>query len=347
MALSARPRIAVVGTGANGAAIGADLTRAGHDVTFVEQWPAHVEAMRANGIRVEMPDDVQTTQVHAIHLCEVATLRKPFDLVLVLVKAYDTRWACELIKPLVAPDGLVIGLQNGMTLDDMADVIGQERTLAAVIEVSSNMFTPGVVNRQSPPSLSWFAVGGTAPEAHARAGEVAAILQSAGSVEVSDDIRSSKWMKLVLNAAELVPSAILNLPLAEAEALPGMRGFMLRAGREAVRTAVDTGNRVRPILGLGDADLAHPDRYVEQLFDEVLRHFTLPDTRTTVLQDWMKGRRSEVREINGLVVDLQRRLGGLAPANAATVELAARIEDGSLEAGPGNLGLLLEAMPVG
>ena len=57
-----------------------------------------------------------------------------------------------------------------------------------------------------------------------------------------------------------------------------------------------------------------------------------------MLQDWMKGRRSEVREINGLVVDLQRRLGGLAPANAATVELAVRIEDGSLEAGPGNLG---------
>jgi 2-dehydropantoate 2-reductase len=347
MALSDHPRIAVVGTGANGAAIGADLTRAGHDVTFVEQWPAHVEAMRANGIRVEMPDDVQTTRVHAIHLCEVATLRKPFDLVLVLVKAYDTRWACELIKPLVARDGLVIGLQNGMTLDDMADVVGRERTLAAVIEVSSNMFTPGVVNRQSPPSRSWFAVGGAAPDAHARAGEVAAILQSAGSVEVSDDIRSSKWMKLVLNAAELVPSAILDLPLAEAEALPGMRDFMLRAGREAMQTAVDTGNRVRPILGLGDADVDHPDRYVEQLFDEVLRHFTLPDTRTTVLQDWMKGRRSEVREINGLVVDLQRRLGGLAPANAATVELAVRIEDGSLEAGPGNLELLLEAMPVG
>ncbi|HEY6574581.1 MAG TPA: ketopantoate reductase C-terminal domain-containing protein, partial [Mycobacterium sp.] len=129
--------------------------------------------------------------------------------------------------------------------------------------------------------------------------------------------------------------------------LPGMRDFMLRAGREAMQTAVDTGNRVRPILGLGDADVVHPDRYVEQLFDEVLRHFTLPDTRTTVLQDWMKGRRSEVREINGLVVDLQRRLGGLAPANAARVELAVRIEDGSLEAGPGNLGLLLEAMPVG
>ena len=342
-----RPRIAVVGTGANGAGIGADLTRAGHDVTFVEQWPAHVEAMRSDGVRVEMPGEVQTTPVHAVHLCEVATMRQPFDLVLVVVKAYDTRWACELIKPLVAPDGVVIGLQNGMTLDDMAQIIGPERTLASVIEVSSNMFVPGVVERQSPPSRSWFAVGGVDPRAHARAEEVAEILRAAGTVEVSDDIRSSKWMKLVVNAAELVPSAVLDLPLADAEALPGMREFMLTAGREAVRTAVETGNHVRPIFGLEEALVTDPVRYVEQLFDQVLQHFTLPETRTTVLQDWMKGRRSEVREINGLVVDEQRRLGGAAPANAATVALAARIEEGTLEASPDNLAELLARLDAG
>jgi 2-dehydropantoate 2-reductase len=170
---------------------------------------------------------------------------------------------------------------------------------------------------------------------------VAAILRAAGTVEVSDDIRSSKWMKLVVNAAELVPSAILDLPLADAEALPGMRDFMLRAGREALQTAIDTGNRARPIFGLTDAEVSDPTRYVEQLFDQVLQHFTLPETRTTVLQDWMKGRRSEVREINGLVVDEQQRLGGSAPANAATVELARLIEEGQLKASPDNLDRLL------
>ena len=41
-------KIAVLGAGANGASIGADLTRAGEDVLLIEQWPAHVEAMRAN-----------------------------------------------------------------------------------------------------------------------------------------------------------------------------------------------------------------------------------------------------------------------------------------------------------
>ncbi|GAB2756920.1 ketopantoate reductase family protein [Sinomonas soli] len=340
----AQKRLAVLGAGANGAAIGADLTRAGHDVTLIEQWPEHVAAMRERGVRVNLPAKSVTTRVRAIDLCEVATLREAFDMVFVLVKAYDTRWATELIKPLVAADGLVVGVQNGMTIDTIADVVGPERTLGAVIEISSNMFDAGVVNRQSDHARSWFAVGGIHPSAHTRAEEAADLLRSAGRVEVSDDIRASKWMKLVVNAAELVPSAILGLPLGEAGEVPGFRSFMLEAGREAVRTAVAAGVRIRPIFGLQGLNLADPDSVADALFDEVIRHFTLSDTKTTVLQDWLKGRRSEVNEINGLVVDMQRKLGGAAPANDITVRFARRIENGELEAGPANAERMLREL---
>lgn len=333
-------KIAVLGTGANGASIGADLTRAGLDVTLIEQWPAHVEAMRARGVRMEMPGETITTPVHAINLCEVATLREQFDVVLVLVKAYDTTWATELIKPYVKPDGLVVGVQNGMTIDDIARVMGPERTMGAVIEISSNMFEPGVVERQSPHARSWFAVGGIHPSTLGREEEVAGLLRHSGTVEISADIRSSKWMKLVVNAAELVPSAILNLPLAEAMRVPGMRDYMIEAGREAVRTTLALGNRVVPIFGMSQDDVKSPEHFTEVLLDAVLHDFTLPSTRTTVLQDWMKGRRSEVDQINGLVVDEQRRLGGRAPANEIAVRLAHRIESGELAADPSNAELL-------
>ena len=334
------PRIAVLGTGANGAGIGADLLRAGLDVTFIEQWPAHVEAMRQNGITVRMPDETTVTPVTVLNLCEVATLRQKFDLVFLLVKAYDTRWACELIKPYLAADGLVIGLQNGMSLDDVAAVVGPSRTIGSVIEVSANMFEPGTVVRQSPPSRSWFAVGAFDDAARGREAEVVDVLRHAGTVEISDDIRSSKWMKLVVNAAELVPSAILNLPLAEAVRTPGMRGFMVAAGREAVMTAIAAGNRVVPIFGMRESDVPAPETYAEQLLDAVLSDYTLPDTLTTVLQDWRKGRRSEVDQINGLVVSEQARLGGTAPANELAVQISHRIESGELEPGLANLDLI-------
>jgi len=149
----------VLGAGANGASVGADLTAAGLDLTLIEQWPAHVEKMRADGVRIQMPERVLEVPVRAHHLCEVAELREPFDLVLVLMKAYDTRWACELIKPLVAADGVVAGVQNGMTADLVAAVVGAERAVGCVIECSSMMEVPGVVERHTPPESSWFAVG--------------------------------------------------------------------------------------------------------------------------------------------------------------------------------------------
>ena len=69
-------RIAIVGTGANGASIGADLTLAGEDVVFIEQWPAHVEAMRAHGVTSTCLERSITVPVRTLHLCEVATLRE-------------------------------------------------------------------------------------------------------------------------------------------------------------------------------------------------------------------------------------------------------------------------------
>ncbi|CAN5372195.1 2-dehydropantoate 2-reductase [soil metagenome] len=334
-------RIAIVGTGANGAGIGADLTRAGLDVTLIEQWPENVEAMRANGIRVEMPDETTETDVTVLHLCEVATLHEKFDIVFLVVKAYDTRWACELIKPHVADDGLVVGLQNGMTVDDIADIMGADRALGSVIEIAAAMFTPGVVERHTPPSGTWFAIGSLSDATRGREHEVAEVLRHAGTVEVVDDIRSSKWMKLVVNAAELVTSAILNLPLLEAARVPGMHEFMLEAGTEAVRTAVAGGRKVVPIFGLSGVDPEDPDGFVVTMLDAVYTQWSLPHTLTTVLQDWVKGRHSEVDELNGFIVTEAARLGIPSPANARTVEIAARIESGELAADPSNAALLL------
>jgi 2-dehydropantoate 2-reductase len=336
------PRIAFVGTGAQGAGIGADLTRAGLDVTFIEQWPAHVEAMRAKGIEVRMPEETQITPVRAFHFCQVAEMREDFDIVFVVMKAYDTRWAVELIKPRVAADGVVVGVQNGMSLDDITSIVGVDRAIGAVIEMASNMFEPGIVTRQNAPSGSWFAVGGRSPLAQERAVAVQKVLSHAGTVEISDDIVSSKWMKLVANAGELVPSAILDVPLYEAVRMPGVHEFMIECGKEAARAAVADGSKLKAIFGLREDQVTEPDQYAADLLGEVLEKYALPDTRTTILHDWIKGRHAEYAEINGLVVDVLARAGQSAPYNSHTVGIAKRIEDGDLEKGPQNLALLLD-----
>jgi 2-dehydropantoate 2-reductase len=338
----ADPRIAVLGAGANGASIGADLIRAGHDVTLAEQWPEHVAAMRAEGLRIEMPQATTHTVVTACDLCDVATFRERFDVVLVVMKAYDTRWACELIEPCVAPDGLVVGLQNGMAADVVRDVVGPERALGAVIECSSEMTTPGIVHRHTPPDRSWFAVGSLGPETAGREHEVADLLRHAGAVEIVDDIRSAKWMKLVSNATTLVTTAMLGLPMLAALHHPGMRELMLRSGQEALDAGLAAGYEILPIFGLTEADLAAPEHVVETLLDTLYARFVLEHTTTTILHDWRKGRHSEVDDLNGAVVATAEGHGLTAPVNAAVVEVAHRVERGELTPDPANADLLAE-----
>jgi 2-dehydropantoate 2-reductase len=95
-----------------------------------------------------------------------------------------------------------------------------------------------------------------------------------------------------------------------------------------------------PIFGLKEAQ-QDPDLYAVELFEQVIAHFTFPNTLTTVLQDWRKGRRAEIHEINGLVVREGARLGIPTPANAITLDIASRIESGELEAGSDNRALIL------
>ncbi len=333
-------RIAILGSGANGSAIGADLTRAGLDVKLIDQWPAHVEAMRENGVLVRMPEEEIRTRVDAYHLCDIATFTEPLDVVLMLFKAYDSRWAAELIKPYLAENGLLVGVQNGMTAETIAEVVGPERTLPCVIELAGELEDPGVVIRRSPPDNgSWFALGSVDPATDGREEEVAELLRHVGKVEIVDDILSAKWMKLVMNAMTLATSALVGSGLNEAYELPGMRELMLKAGAEALAAGDARGLKPVPIVGLRTDELANTNHTLELLLEK-LESFTLPNTPTTILQDHDKGRMSETDNINGAVAETLQ--SGSAPANAAITEITRRIHAGELEPGPQNMDLIRE-----
>ncbi len=330
-------RVAVVGSGANGSSIGADLVDAGVDVTLVEQWPAHVAAMRRDGLTILTPDRERTVEPRVIHLCEVAELRHPFDVVLIVMKAYDTRWAAELIAPHLAPRGVVAAVQNGMTTDAAAAAVGADRAVGTVIEISATMTDPGVVHRHTPTERSWFAV-----DASPHADVVAELLAHSGRVERFADIASATWMKLVSNTSVLVPTALLGMPMLDAVAVPGMRDAMLAAGREALAVGKARGHSPLPIFGLTEADLGAEERLVETMLDVLYERFVVAGATTTVLQDWTKGRRSEVDGINGLVASEGERLGIPTPVNRAIVAAGHRIERGELTPAPEHASLLAD-----
>jgi len=340
----ADPRIAVLGAGANGASVGADLTAAGLDVVLIEQWPAHVEAMRADGLRVISPEGELHVRPRVIHLCQVAELKERFDIVLMLMKAYDSRWAAQLVEPYLAEDGLMAGVQNGMTTNVIESIVGAHRTIGSVIECSSTMNEPGIIHRHTGVSRSWYAVGTLPGGPAGREEEVAALLHHSGTVAFFEDIEAAKWMKLVSNCTLLVTSAILGLPMLDALHTPRYRDVMVAAGNEALAVGRALGHPVLPIFGLTSEEIADESRVVDIMTDKLFAGFVVPGATTTVLQDWRKGRHSEVDDLNGHVVDRGRELGIPTPVNAAVVEIAHRIERGELEPDPAHLELMLRAI---
>src|SRR3954447_9435645 len=137
-------RIGIMGAGAIGSVVGGMLAKAGHDVTLIDQWPPHIEAMKQNGLTLSGTCGDHVVPVTALHLYEAQGIQEPFDAAFLAVKAYDTEWATAFImRFLKEPDGVIVDFQNGINDERVAAVAGRERTLGCVITISAGMYEPG------------------------------------------------------------------------------------------------------------------------------------------------------------------------------------------------------------
>jgi len=332
-------RIAVLGCGAIGSSISADLTKAGRDVTVIDQWPAQVEALKANGVVVQMPDCEVRTPIRALHLCDLASANLEFDIVLLAVKSNDDRWLAEFIKPYLRSDGVLVGTQNGMNDDTLAAIIGRERIVGCAMELSAEIFTPGLVKRNTTHKTTWFAVGELDGFYTDRVKEIAALLGQVGRCDVTANIYGAKWTKLIANSMTMGPFGLLGLGNSEAAALPGLFDVAVRLGRESLAVGTALGYRMEPIFGLrADEFAGSSDENLMTTMKTLLGHVSRG--RTAPIHDHIKGRRSEMEFISGVVSRKGRELGIPTPANDAVVEIDRRINRREITMDRSNFDLL-------
>jgi 2-dehydropantoate 2-reductase len=339
-------KIVVVGAGAIGSCVAASLTAAGEDVTVVDQWPQHVDAMKAGGVRVVTTEDDTTTPVKAFHLCELATIQPEFDIAFVTVKSYDTQWMAKYVATYLADDGVLVGLQNAFNDDANAEMVGRARTMGCVVELSAEIFTPGVVQRNTVPAGTWFGVGELDGSITPRLVEVQSLLRRVGRCDTTDNIRGAKWTKLIANSMTCSFSS-LGLTNWEAVQLPGMFEFAVEVGKESFAVGQAMGFRIEPLFGLTvDEISANSDEAITTVMRKMVRDVG-PRARTHAAQDHAKGRRSEIEYINGRVVGEGARLGIPTPYNRAVTEVARRTHRGLVRLDPSNLVLLQAEVGAG
>jgi 2-dehydropantoate 2-reductase len=336
-------RVAVLGAGAIGSSLAADLTRAGHDVTVIDQWPAHVEAMRTDGLRIQIPDEEVQTPVRALHVCDLASANLQFDIVLLAVKSNDHRWMAELIKPYLKDDGVLVGVQNGMNDDSLASIVGRERTVGCVVELSAEIFTPGRVKRNTTRKTTWFAVGELDGFYTPRVKGIEALLSNVGRCDVTNNIYGAKWTKLIANTMTMGPFGLLGLGNSEAAKLPGMFDISVRLGKESLAVGTALGYRIEPIFGLrADEFAGSSDENLVTAMKTLLGHVSRG--RTAPIHDHIKGRTSEMEYIPGLVARKGRELGIPTPCNDAVVEIDRQINTGLIKMEPANFERLKECI---
>lgn len=332
-------KIAVLGAGAIGSSIGADLTQAGLDVTLIDQWPAHVRAMKNNGLHVQFKDTQFQVPVKALQLCNMAAANLQFDIVFLAAKSNDTRWLAEFIKPYLKADGVIVGAQNGMNDDAIASIAGRGRVIGCVVELQAELFTPGQIQRNTTRKGSWFGVGELDGGLTPRVKEIAAIMGKVGRCDVTGNIYGAKWTKLVANTMTMGPFSLLGLRNVEAAALPGMFDISVKLGREAVAVGTALGYRMEPIFGLrADEFAGSSDENLVTTMKTLLSH--VGGGRTAPIHDHLKGRISEIGYISGLVARKGRELGIDTPANAAVTAIDDRINRGEITMDAANYALL-------
>ena len=332
-------KIAVLGAGAIGSSISADLTKAGYDITVIDQWPAQVETMKSTGLRIQMPDGDVKTPIRALHLCDLASANLEFDIVFLAVKSNDDRWLAEFIKPYLKPDGVLVGTQNGMNDDVLASIVGRDRTVGCAMELSAEIFTPGLVKRNTAHKTTWFAVGELDGFYTPRVKEIAAILGSVGRCDITNNIYGAKWTKLIANTMTMGPFGLLGLGNSEAANLPGMFDISVQLGRESLAVGVALGYRTEAIFGLrADEFAGSSDENLVTAMKRLLEH--VRNGRTAPIHDHLKGRTSEMEFISGLVARKGRELGIPTPCNDAVVEIDRQINTGTLEMDRSNFELL-------
>src|SRR3990170_9429 len=294
-------KIAVLGAGAIGSSVSADLTKAGLDVTVIDQWPAQVEAMKSGGLRIQMPDGELQVPIRALHLCDLSSANMEFDIVFLAVKSNDDRWMAKFIKPYLKPDGVLVGVQNGMNDDTLASIVGRERVVGCCIELSAEIFTPGLVQRNTTHKGTWFAVGEIDGLYTPRVKEIQSLLSHVARCDVTGNIYGAKWTKLIANTMTMGPHGLLGLRNGEAAVLPGMADIAASIGRESLAVGTALGYRIEPIFGLrADEFAGSGDENLVTARDTLMRHVG-GQSRTAPIHDHLKGRKSEMEFITGLV----------------------------------------------
>lgn len=286
------------------------LKKAGFDAELLAKDHAKAEMLANSGVTLESKGNSGNYKV-AAH-ADPARLENA-DLVLLCVKAYDTKKAAETLAANLAPGAKVLSLQNGAgNVEALVAKLGAERVLGGTTAQGANLRAPGHVIHAGAGDTAIGEPGGGTEAAR----DAAELLTRAGvETRTAKDLDALVWSKLAVNAAINPLTALLGVNNGALAELEQTRELMKRVTGEVLAVCAAKGTA-----------LLFPDPWEKAM--EVARA-TAPNV-SSMLSDIRNGRRTEIGHINGAIAREGDVLGVDAPVNrtlAALVEARERVRE--------------------
>jgi 2-dehydropantoate 2-reductase len=338
-------KLAFMGAGAVGSYVGGHLSRAGNDVTLIDPWPQHIDTIKEHGLQLEGTQGEYLVRPKALHLHEVQSLFKdPVDIAFVCTKSYDTVWAATMISQYLAPGGFIVSLQNSINEERIAGVVGWGRVVGCIASsISVNAYKPGHVTRTvqpGGPGYTVFRVGEVHGRITPRIEALAEMLTAIDSAKATPNLWGERWTKLVINASGNGVSAITGLGGKDMTLNPDIRRLSIKLSGEAIAVGQALGFNLESIRGMTPDVIRAASEGDQQAFEQVeanmlkgLARMT-EEGRPSTGQDIVKGRRTEIDYINGLVAEKGDEAGIPTPTHKAIVEVVKQVERREVEPDP-------------
>lgn len=338
--------VVVAGAGGIGGAIAGEVALGGGNVSLIDSWADHIEVIRSDGLRLVGPSPVEerTARLPAWHIDESQQVG-PIDVLVIAAKAFDNQWLAPLLAPQLATDATVISAQNGVNEPLLAEILGSERVIGAVVLFPAEIIGPGQVRLDWRPTIQIGEPNGTHTE---RLERVSTVLGAGIDVAVSDNIWGAIWSKLVMNCMSNPVNAALGARARDCREQPGPRRVSLACGSEAVAIGQARDHRIEPVSGI-DAERiliggAGGPGAAQLAADWEATAAELGDVKGSMPTDIERSHRTEIDSFSGFISREGKRLGIPTPANDAVFQMVREIEAGARSPGPHNLDELLRVL---
>ena len=325
-------RIAIMGGGAVGCYLSAFMTRDGEDVTLIDVWPENVDAIKDSGVKVSGSQGPFVSPVKALHLHEVQAINEPFDIIFIAMKSYDTRWASLVMEPHLKRTGFAVSSQNSINDPILAEIFGLDRSIGCIMStIEVALWEPGHVTRGGQPGrdrgYDVFRVGELVGPVTPRVTRIVDLVSSIDGAKSTTNLWGERWAKLASNCMGNPVGAMSGLGSIGMADSSDARLLKMHIASEVVRVGMSLNYSVESVSGVDASTWLNIDQgdIFEEL-DSKLQAKGKVDWHSSMAQDVIKGRRTEIDYLNGLVSSQGADAGVPTPVNDAVVAVLRDID---------------------